>query len=60
MSGRRVLVFSERRKLSILYKRWVEKNKVAENPFMVITFLQAYGLLDVVESCKFIKENWRP
>jgi len=40
------LVFSERRKLGAMFKKWAAENNAADTPTSVIGYLSAFGLID--------------
>lgn len=52
-----MLVFSERRKLGMMFDKWAEKNNVAKKPESVIAYLQIIGAIDVGKAREALKSE---
>lgn len=51
------LLYSERRSIATLYRRWLEDRRVADCPENLIAFLYSNGLLDVKSVVKFVQKE---
>ena len=52
-----ILFFSARRKLSIMYQEWIEKNGIDDSPFSVISFLTGHGLINTDKAYDYIESG---
>jgi len=51
------LIFSERRKLGMLFEKWADENNVAKKPESVITYLQSIGAIDADKAREVLKSE---
>lgn len=50
-----MFLFSERRKLGMLFEKWADENNVAKKPESVIAYLQIIGALDAEKAREALK-----
>ena len=51
------LIFSERRKLWMMFEKWADENNVAKKPESVITYLQSIGAIDADKAREVLKSE---
>lgn len=51
------LIFSERRKLGMMFEKWADENNVAKKPESVIAFLQIIGVIDAEKAREALKSE---
>lgn len=52
-----LLVFSERRKLEILFKKWAKENGIANCPANVLVWLWSKGALNIPKAKMILEEE---